>query len=62
MLTCKTGKDSEYHFMSFFGWLIVAGTLCGAYEKKHSAACTFKEVYEKVLESKLYPEETLKVG
>jgi aarF domain-containing kinase len=55
----KPGEESEYHFMSF-GWLI-AGTLCGAYEQKHGTPCTFKEVYERFLESKLSP-DTLKVG
>lgn len=49
--TRKPGEVSEYHFISF-GWL-VAGTVCGAYEQKHSTAATYEEVYEKVLASKL---------
>ena len=57
--TRKPGEVSEYHFMSF-GWL-VAGTLCGAYEKKHGKAVTFQEVYENVLASKLSP-KTLQLG
>lgn len=52
--TRKPGEVSEYHFMSF-GWL-VAGTLCGAYEKKHGKAATFEDVYNKVLAPKLSTE------
>jgi len=58
--TRKPGEKAEYHFMSF-GWL-VAGTLCGAYARKHNRKkVTFEEVYNAVLLPKISI-ETLKFG
>ena len=58
--TRKPGEKAEYHFMSF-GWL-VAGTLCGAYARKHNRErVTFEEVYNAVLLPKISI-ETLKFG
>ncbi|KAL7556508.1 hypothetical protein ACA910_000971 [Epithemia clementina (nom. ined.)] len=46
------GVNSEYHYMSF-GWL-VAGTLCGAYAKKHGLeSITFEAVYKAILHPRL---------
>ena len=50
------GSKTEYHFISF-GWL-VAGTLMGAYCRKHNlniAAVTFEQVYNAILLPLLSP-------
>ena len=58
--TTKPGEKSEYHYLSF-GWL-VAGTLCGAYGKKHNKSkVTYEEIYSELLEPKL-SERTLASG
>ena len=50
--TSPPGVEVAYHALSF-GWL-VAGTLCGAYSRRHNKhAVTFKEVYEAILERRL---------
>lgn len=56
--TREPGEKSEYHYMSF-GWL-VAGTLCGAYQRKHQGAkLPFEQVYENFLVPKLSKETLL---
>ena len=58
--TSRPGEKSEYHYMSF-GWL-VAGSLCGAYHRKHKGKnLSFEEVYETILVPKL-SNETLFSG
>lgn len=47
----KPTEKTEYHFMSF-GWL-VAGTLCGAYEKRRGHRISFHNLYEEILEPRL---------
>ena len=56
------GSKTEYHFISF-GWL-VAGTLMGAYSRKHNVnfeTVTFEQVYKAILHP-LLSEATLTSG